>query len=92
MKKNHNSFDYLMDPHTAVASEAVDELSGRLEGRTIILSTAHPAKFPLVVEKAGLSLGDIPENLSIIFDKDERSYSFQASKELIFNFITKNNS
>jgi len=46
----------------------------------------------LVVEKAGLSLGDIPENLSIIFDKDERSYSFQASKELIFNFITKNNS
>jgi len=46
----------------------------------------------LVVEKAGLSLEDIPENLSIIFDRDERSYSFQASKELIFNFITKNNS
>ena len=80
-----------MDPHTAVASEAVDELSTKLEGKTIILSTAHPAKFPLVVEKAGLSLEDIPENLSIIFKRDERSYSFKASKELIFNFITENN-
>jgi threonine synthase len=91
MKKNYNSFHYLMDPHTAVASEAVDELSSKLEGKTIILSTAHPAKFPLVVEKAGLSLEDIPENLSIIFKRDERSYSFKASKELIFNFITENN-
>lgn len=92
MKKNYNSFHYLMDPHTAVASEAVDELSSKLEGKTIILSTAHPAKFPLVVEKAGLSLEDIPENLSIIFKRDERSYRFKASKELIFNFITENNS
>ena len=92
MKKNYHLFNYLMDPHTAVASEAVDQLSQELNGKTIILSTAHPDKFPLVIKKADLELENMPESLSIIFNKDEKSYSFPASKELIFNFILENNS
>ena len=33
----------LIDPHTAVAIGVVNKIS--LEGKTVILATAHPAKF-----------------------------------------------
>jgi threonine synthase len=91
MKTTYESHQYLIDPHTAVASEAVNKLKEELKGSTAILATAHPAKFPQVIEDASLTLHDIPENLSIIFEREERSYNFPASKELIFNFIVKNN-
>ena len=92
MKNISESYDYLIDPHTAVASQAVDSMQSSLEGATVILSTAHPAKFPKVVSDAGLNLGEIPECLSIIFEKEERSKDFPASKELIFDYIVHNNS
>ena len=92
MKNISESYDYLIDPHTAVASQAVDSMQSSLEGTTVILSTAHPAKFPKVVSDAGLNLGEIPECLSIIFEKEERSKDFPASKELIFDYIVHNNS
>jgi threonine synthase len=92
MKDTYEQSSYLMDPHTAVASIAVDKLKNEIQGKTLILSTAHPAKFPKVVEGAGLTLKNIPENLSIIFEKEEHSFSFPASKNLIFDFIVENNS
>ena len=91
MKTIYESHQYLIDPHTAVASEAVNKLKEELKGCTAILATAHPGKFPQVIKDANLTLHDIPENLSIIFDREEKSYNFPASKELIFNFIVKNN-
>ena len=91
MKNNFIKSNYLMDPHTAVASEAVDRLEDKLSGKTIILSTAHPAKFPKVIQDAQLTLEDIPNNLSDIFKKDEKSFNFPASKDVIFQFITTNN-
>lgn len=91
MKNNFIKSNYLMDPHTAVASEAVDRLEDKLSGKTIILSTAHPAKFPKVIQDAQLTLEDIPNNLSDIFKKDEKSFNFPASKDAIFQFITTNN-
>jgi threonine synthase len=91
MKNNFIKSSYLMDPHTAVASEAVDRLEEKLSGKTIILSTAHPAKFPKVIQEADLTLTDIPSNLSDIFKKEEKSFNFSASKDIIFEFITSNN-
>ncbi|MDB2451876.1 hypothetical protein N9W99_05280 [Gammaproteobacteria bacterium] len=92
MKHTFKKFNYLIDPHTAVASEAVEKISPDIQGKTIILSTAHPAKFPEVIKNANLTLEDIPNSLSVIFDNEERAYNFPASKDLIFDFITKNNS
>ena len=50
---------YLMDPHTAVAVAALHEIHGgggkryREKGEvTVVLSTAHPAKFPDIVASA----------------------------------------
>jgi threonine synthase len=92
MKQTKEKYNYLIDPHTAVASEAVERISNNIQGKTIILSTAHPAKFPEVIKNANLKLEDIPNSLSVIFKNEERAYNFPASKDLIFDFITKNNS
>ena len=42
---------YLLDPHGAVGWAAAERsrLGGRAEGRTIVLATAHPAKFGRVI-------------------------------------------
>ena len=92
MKNTQKKFNYLIDPHTAVASEAVGRISENIRGKAVILSTAHPAKFPEVIKSANLTLEDIPNSLSVIFDNEERAYNFPASKDLIFDFIIKNNS
>ena len=81
----------LIDPHTAVAIEAVDKINEKLYGETLILSTAHPAKFPKIIEDANLELLDIPKTLSDVYNLDEKASHMPASKELIFNFIIKNN-
>jgi threonine synthase len=44
----------LIDPHTAVAMTAAQRVRARSEAPLIVLSTAHPAKFPeAVLEAAG---------------------------------------
>lgn len=41
---------YIADPHTAVGWLGADRAAGRDSGPMIVLATAHPAKFPEVVE------------------------------------------
>jgi threonine synthase len=43
---------YVLDPHTAVGVRAYERAAERGGGPTVVLATAHPAKFPEVVEKA----------------------------------------
>jgi len=53
----------LIDPHTAVGRAAAKALrkSGAVKGRTVTLSTAHPAKFPDAVEAATGKTPTLPE-------------------------------
>jgi threonine synthase len=44
----HEQYGYIADPHTACAFKDVD----RLPGHRIVLSTAHPAKFPDTIRDA----------------------------------------
>ena len=50
----YNKYKYLMDPHTAVAYSVYNKLDNVLDKNlhTIIMSTAHPFKFPVPVAKA----------------------------------------
>jgi threonine synthase len=45
-----DKYNYLVDPHTACAFKDLNPAE-----KYIVLATAHPAKFPMVYEKAGLS-------------------------------------
>ena len=50
----YNEYKYLMDPHTAVAYSVYDKLDSNIDKNihTVIMSTAHPFKFPLPIAKA----------------------------------------
>lgn len=51
---------YLLDPHAAVALAAIDALQDKLEGEPLLcFATAHPAKFPEVVQ-AALGKSELP--------------------------------
>ncbi len=64
----------LIDPHTAVARCAAVRLreKGVLTGKTVTLSTAHPAKFPAAVERATGVAPALPERYADLFDRPEQ--------------------
>ena len=87
-KKNHG---YIMDPHTAVAADAVQKLNNEIINKTIMLATAHPAKFPNALESSGISLDKIPYSLKKVLSKKEKAYELDTKDNSIFNFIKENN-
>ena len=62
----------LVDPHTAVAVAASREESGLGATPMVVLSTAHPAKFPEAVERACGRVPEQPERLRLRLGQHER--------------------
>ena len=91
MQHFSENFNYIMDPHTAVAAKAVIKLNNTLSNKTVILSTAHPAKFPIALENAGINLDNTPKNLEKVLSMKEVEYKLSVSKDSIFNFIKEKN-
>jgi threonine synthase len=60
----------VLDPHTATAWRALDEHPG--SGAELVVSTAHPAKFPEAVEAATGVAPELPEDLSDLMERPER--------------------
>ena len=61
----------LIDPHTAVGLAAAQEL--RTEGEpTVVLATAHPAKFPDAVKQATGVAPDLPDSMADLHERAER--------------------
>jgi len=60
----HARTGYVLDPHTAVGWAGMEDATRAGAGPRVLLSTAHPAKFPEVVERAtGLQLA-LPDALA----------------------------
>ena len=67
IKKIYDSYGILIDPHTAVATGVLSKI--KCDGINVILSTAHPSKFPETVKEATGAYPDLPSNQkSIILD------------------------
>lgn len=63
---------YLLDTHTAVAYAVAEKAERDPSVPQVVLSTAHPAKFPDAVEAAsGVRLG-LPAHLSDLLERPER--------------------
>jgi threonine synthase len=80
----------MIDLHTAVA--LVGSRCGNQNDNVanIILSTAHPAKFPDAVEKATGHKPHIPSELSALFDLGERFNVLPNDLETVEGFIKAN--
>jgi threonine synthase len=81
---------YILDPHTAVAAvEAIKKSD--LNNHFVVLSTAHPAKFPKVYEELNIEMNSLPAALSGLFKKEEHLHSFDADYNQVTDFIKLNN-
>src|SRR5690606_14060849 len=65
--------EYLLDPHTAIGVEAARKTRRRQDIPMVCLATAHPAKFPEAVRKAGqVADPQLPHHMADLFERDER--------------------
>ncbi|MCT4656864.1 MAG: threonine synthase [Cohaesibacter sp.] len=86
---------YLMDPHTAVGLHVARKQSGcgcncsHSHAPMIVLSTAHPAKFPAAVEDASGHYPDLPVWLGDLMEREEKFDILDNSSEEVEAFILK---
>jgi threonine synthase len=76
----------LIDPHTAVAV-AVSRKRKNKWGASVILATAHPAKFPEVVAKATGKHPALPERLADLAARKERVTQLPADRDAVARFV-----
>ena len=81
MSKVHAATGRLIDPHTAVAVAAAGE------GDKVVLSTAHPAKFPDAVRQATGQIPPLPPRLSDLFARAEKFAVLPPDLGLVRDFI-----
>ena len=84
IKKVLNEHDYLIDPHTACGFKDLEP-----EQTSVVLATAHPAKFPSVYEKAGM---DVPKSevLDSLYAVSPRKFEIDVDSDSIQSFILEN--
>jgi threonine synthase len=70
---------YVLDPHSAVGVRAHQRSPERGHGATVVLATAHPAKFPDVVEKAIGREVPLPPGIASVMTADEHIRNIEAS-------------
>ncbi len=63
MRRLYEETGMLIDPHTAVGLAAAQREQERTPGPMVVLSTAHPAKFPEAVKRATGRIAEIPDRL-----------------------------
>lgn len=67
------STEYLLDPHTAIGLQAARKKRTSVSNPMVCLATAHPAKFPEAVKKAGQKDDPVlPHHMSDLFEREEK--------------------
>ena len=69
IKKVHEKFDIVLDPHSAIGYGAFDKV--KLSGNNIVLATAHPCKFPDAIKNAINLKAELPKELMYILSEKE---------------------
>jgi threonine synthase len=81
----HAQTGRLIDPHTAVGVAAAEHV--RSDGPVVVLSTAHPAKFPDAVRRATGQIPALPPRLSGLLDTHEKLDVLGADLGLVRRYI-----
>ncbi len=80
----HGRTGYVLDPHSAVAYRAAETVASgpsRPSGPMVILATAHPAKFPEVVEEAIGRPMPLPAALAAALEAEEQVVDLAAESD-----------
>ncbi len=82
------TYGYQADPHTAVGLAGVrDGKFGSGGMPTVVLSTAHPAKFPDIVASATGQVPDVPFRLACLEGADVRVHDMDADGDALAGLI-----
>ncbi len=82
---------YLLDPHTAIGVEAARKTRRSQEIPMVCLATAHPAKFPEAVKKAGQKDDpELPHHMADLFDRTEKYEVLDHDADAVRGFIASN--
>jgi len=84
IKKNYQENNVILDPHTAVGVGVAKKLSFN---DCIVLSTAHPCKFPDATNNAIKKHEKLPDELQYVLDKNENFKVLNNNAEDVKNFI-----
>ena len=84
IKKNYDENNIILDPHTAVGVGAANKLSFN---DSVVLSTAHPCKFPDATNDAINKHEELPEELQHVLNKDENFTVLNNNTEEVKNFV-----
>ena len=87
IKKIKEKYNILVDPHTAVGIGVLDKLPS--DGINIILSTAHPSKFPETVKEATGKDPELPHEIKKIMKEKEKFDILPNNLNEIKKFIKK---
>ncbi len=89
IKDINKEYKVVVDPHTAVGIGAAKKLG--LEENCVVLSTAHPCKFPKAIEDAILKTESLPDSLKYVYDREEKfeviSNDLNKVKDYVINSI-----
>lgn len=86
--KIYQKYNYLLDPHTAVAFASLEKYLEENPGKKgFILGTAHPVKFPDAVEKAIHTSIQIPGSLNELMKKEKKTVEINSDFEELKRFL-----
>ena len=86
----YERFDYIMEPHTAVAYHALEQYrstKGAAERAGIVLSTAHPVKFLEAIEETLHKKVEIPSNLQGLMEKKKSATLISSEYKELASFL-----
>ena len=86
IKKFYEEYNIVIDPHTAIGVGAVEKLN---LSDVVILSTAHPCKFPVAIEKSISKIEKLPESLNYINDKEEKFEVVSNDLEKVKDYVLR---
>ena len=84
IKKNYEINNIVLDPHTAVGVGVANKLSFN---DCVVLSTAHPCKFPESTNSAINKREKLPNELQHVLDKNENFQILKNNTDDVKNFI-----
>ena len=84
IKNNFKDNNIILDPHTAIGVGAANKLA---INNCVVLSTAHPCKFPNATNNAIDKYEKLPKELQYVLDKEENFQVLKNDEEDVKNFV-----
>ncbi len=92
IKQVYNKYSYMLDPHSAVAYLGLTEYLKKENNQVIgiLLATAHPAKFPELIEEVLRKKVNIPKSLEYYLKGKKKSIVLSNSFADFKNYLLTN--